>query len=191
MIIATGKATKLLDYFHNLPKTYIAEILFGKTSDTYDLEGRISVSNNAKEFDKKELDQVLKKFLGKQKQQAPLFSAKKIKGKKLHILARQGKKIEPPFKEVEIYSLEIFNFKYPNLELKVICSVGTYIRSLAHDLGKGLKTGALLTDLKRVSIGGFLLDNAIDLNNLNLNSLEKNKLDTNDIIKILGLEFHQ
>jgi len=189
--MATGKATKLIDYFHNLPKTYIAEVLFGQISDTYDLEGKIDINKDVKEFNRVELEKYLKKFLGKQNQQAPIFSAKKIKGKKLHVLAREGKKVDPPFKEVEIYSLKITSFNYPKLELKVSSSAGTYIRSLANDLGRELKTGALLSNLKRVSIGDFNLDNAINLDNLSLDILEKNRLDVGKVIKTLGLKYPQ
>ncbi len=93
MILATGKATMLLDYWHQFFKIYKANILFGQVSDTYDLEGKIKINKNSQEFNKKKLEKILKKFLGKQKQRVPIFSAKKIKGVKLHILARKGKKI--------------------------------------------------------------------------------------------------
>ncbi len=170
LIVAVAKATKLLDWFHLLPKVYQADIVFGQTSDTYDLEGEVVVNKSAESFKLDYLQSILKKFLGKQVQQAPLYSAKKVKGKKLHQLARQGKEVDLPSTEITIHSLDIVKFKYPNLSLKVSCSAGTYIRSLANDLGKATKQGALLTDLKRTAIGDFFLARAIDLDRVDENS---------------------
>ena len=186
MILATGKATKLLDYWHQFPKVYEAYILFGQKSNTYDLEGYLKINKAAQEFNKKELEKVSKKFLGKQKQRAPIFSAKKIKGIKLHTLARQGKKIIPPQSEIEIYYLKIKKFKYPHLVLEIKCSVGTYIRSLVNDLGKELKTGAVLTDLKRISIGNYNLKDSLEFYKINKNNLKKKYLNPQEIIKSLN-----
>lgn len=185
MILATGRATKLLDYFHQFPKVYKASIEFGKVSDTYDIDGKVEINNNVKEFNKKVLEKVLKKFLGKQKQVVPIYSAKKIKGTKLHVLARKGKKIILPKSDIEFYYLKIKKFKYPNLILEVKCSAGTYIRSLVNDLGKELKTGAVLTDLERISIGEYNIKNSLEFVNINNINLKKNSINPKEIIKYL------
>jgi len=161
MILASGRATKILDWFHFLPKTYEADILFGQHSDTYDLAGRISINERARAFGQKDLSTNLKKFLGPQEQIAPTYSAKKVAGHKLHELARQGRDLTAPRSHIEIYELEVKKFRYPQLRLFIKCSAGTYIRSLAQDLGQAMSTGALLADLRRLSIGGFSLKIAL------------------------------
>lgn len=186
LIMATGKATRLLDYFHLLPKVYEAQIVFGQTSNTYDLEGQVAVNAQAQPLTRKFIEELLKKFLGKQLQQAPVYSAKKIKGQKLHILARQGKKVSPPSQEVEIYSLKIKDFSYPKLDLIVTCSAGTYIRSLANDLGKASGQGALLGGLRRTAIGDFNISQALVLETLNKSILEKNGLTAKVVVAYLG-----
>ena len=186
LIMASGKATRLLDWFHNLPKIYEADILFGQESDTYDMEGEIIINKNAKSFDKLKLKNKLKDFLGKQNQIAPIYSAKKVAGQKLHKLARAGKKVKAPSKEIEIYNLKINKFKYPSLNLLVSASAGTYIRSLAYDLGKVMKTGAVLSDLRRIAIGDFNIKNALALEETTKAKLLKNKLEIKEVINIIN-----
>jgi len=186
LIMATGQATKLLDYFHNLPKTYEAQIIFGQTSATYDLEGPVEINSQAKPFVREFVEGLLKKFLGPQLQQVPLYSAKKVKGQTLYKLARQGKKITPPSQRVEIYGLTIKDFSYPKLDLVVECSTGTYIRSLAHDLGEASGQGALLGELCRTAIGNFKISQTLALENLNKSILEKNSLTAQGVIDYLN-----
>ena len=191
LIMATAKATKFLDVFHNLPKTYIADVLFGQTSDTYDLEGKIEINKQAKSFDLADLEKNLSKFLGEQDQQAPIYSAKKIAGQKLHRLARAGKEVVAPSKKINIYNLDILEFEYPKAKIKVTASAGTYIRSLAYDLGQVMTTGALLADLRRTNIGDFDVDKALLLDKISEDTLQKYRLDTNQVIKSLGRLFLQ
>ncbi|MFA6307499.1 MAG: tRNA pseudouridine(55) synthase TruB [Patescibacteria group bacterium] len=186
MILASGKATKLLDWFHDLPKIYQADVIFGQESDTYDMEGNISINKNAQGFGKVELGKVLDKFFGKQIQVVPIYSAKKVAGKKLYKLARAGKEVKAPSKEIEIYKLKINKFKYPNLSLETSVSAGTYIRSLAYDLGRAMGTGAMLADLRRVAIGDFVIKKALPLDKVDKASLLKNKIAPQDIIKSLN-----
>ncbi len=185
LILASGTATKLLDIFHEWPKKYLAAITFGKTSTTYDLEGEIEVIKNAKEFSLDILQVNLEKLTGDILQQAPIYSAKKVQGKKLNILARQGKKIAPPSSRVIIYDYKIIDFSYPKLQVEIKVSKGTYIRSLAHDLGQATGTGALLSDLRRLSIGDFKVENALAKTELNLEALNKAKISPAEIIKLL------
>lgn len=185
LILASGTATKLLDIFHEWPKKYLAVITFGKTSTTYDLEGEIEVIKNAKAFSLDILQAGLKKLTGEIDQQAPIYSAKKVEGKKLNTLARQGKKITPPSSRVIIYDYKIIDFSYPKLQVEIKVSKGTYIRSLAHDLGQLLGTGALLSDLRRLSIGNFKVENALAKTDVNLETLSKAKISPAEIIKLL------
>ena len=189
LIVAVGRATRLLDWFHFLPKTYQADIIFGQTSDTYDLEGEIKSKKKVEKFDREFLEQQIDKFIGKQPQQAPVYSAKKVSGQKLHIMARKGKTINPPSKEVEIYKIEVLNFDFPRLKIKVSCSAGTYIRSLAHDLGQVTGQGALLSDLRRISIGEFKIDQAILLDKVDKDTLVKQAISAEKIIASLNQHF--
>lgn len=189
LIVATGHATRLLDWFHFWPKLYTANILFGKASDTFDLEGKISINKSARTFARKDLEKKLKSFLGVQNQAAPIYSAKKIGGQKLHKLARQGKQVARPIKEIEIYSLKIKSFKYPNLTLEVSCSAGTYIRSLADDLGKSMKTGALLEGLRREKIGQFLVHKAIKFDQISKPILAKKVIKPQTVIDSINSYF--
>ncbi|MCB9803117.1 tRNA pseudouridine(55) synthase TruB [Candidatus Nomurabacteria bacterium] len=186
LILASGKATKLLDAFHLLPKTYQAEILFGYTSDTYDLEGDLIKNKKSSEFSKVELEQALKFFLGKSLQTVPAFSAVKVNGQKLYKLARQKKEIDLPQKPIEIFSLKIKNFAYPKLFLEAKVSAGTYIRSLVSDLGENLKTGAVLTDLRRTAIGEFSIEKALPLAELKQSNLKNCALDLAETTRYLN-----
>lgn len=185
LILASGSATKLLDIFHEWPKKYLAAITFGKTSNTYDLEGEIEEIKNAKAFSLEDLQAALKKLTGEIDQQAPVYSAKKIAGQKLNNLARQGKKITPPSSRVIIYDYKIIDFSYPVLQVEIKVSKGTYIRSLAHDLGQLLGTGALLSDLRRLSIGDFKVENAVTKIDLSKEVLKQVKIPVAEIIKLL------
>ena len=163
LICALGKATKMVGMFDLLPKTYQATVRLGVTSDTYDRTGKIIVSQNFKLPDKNQLQPMLNSFIGQQRQLPPMYSAKKIGGKKLYDLARQGIEVERKPCEIEIYQIKLLDFKDSLLKLEVQCSAGTYIRTLAHDLGQKLGTGALLQELKRTAIGGFNLAQAVSL----------------------------
>lgn len=187
LIVATGRATRLLDYFHQFPKVYEAHILFGQESDTYDLEGKVKINHDAQEFSRQDLENILKTFLGKQSQTVPIYSAKKIKGEKLHHIARRGGEVELPQNKIEIFGLTIKDFKYPRLFLEITCSAGTYIRSLAHDLGKVMDTGALLADLRRTKIGHYQVSEAGELSKISIADLQQYRLDTKQIIDSLGL----
>ncbi|MDP2586333.1 MAG: tRNA pseudouridine(55) synthase TruB [Candidatus Komeilibacteria bacterium] len=175
LICAVGNATKMVGLFDLLPKTYQATIKLGQTSDTFDRTGEISKFQNpispalpgqAKEISNSNLQEILSSFLGKQEQLPPMYSAKKINGKKLYDLARQGIEVARKLCEIEIYSIKLLNFNSDLLKIEVQCSAGTYIRVLAHDFGQKLGTGALLQELKRTAIGGFNLSSAVSLNTL-------------------------
>lgn len=163
MIICTGKATKKIEQLTGLSKEYMATIALGATTATYDLE---SVPENAKPFvhvTADDIERVLLQFRGETEQVPPIFSAIKIKGEKAYELARRGQDIEMKPRPITLFELELVEMALPKLVLRVLCSKGTYIRSLAHDIGQALGTGAHLTDLCRTRIGEFSLENALQI----------------------------
>ncbi len=191
MILASGKATKLLDWFHSLPKIYQADIIFGQTSVSYDLETEVEINKKAKDFDKDFLLENIKFFVGKQSQKAPDFSAKKVDGKRLYKLARQGKKVKAPSKDIEIYDIKLDKFDYPRATITVSVSAGTYIRSLAYDLGQKTGQGALLSGLRRTAIGDFKIDQSLSLENIEKEVLMKKAIKPDKLIESLNQSFYQ
>ena len=168
MLVGIGREfTKKLAIFQKKDKEYIATLKLGAESDTFDREGKIKENKVEKIPERKEINKILKSFLGEISQVPPIFSAKKIKGKKLYHLARKEIKIKPKAQKVKIYEISILDYRFPYLKIKVNCSSGNYIRSLAHDIGKKLKFGAYLEELTRTKIGNFTLENAIDLSKIN------------------------
>ncbi len=155
LILAIGKTTKLLDYWHIFPKTYITNLEFGKISNTYDIEGETKDVKVEKTNipDKKLLEKTLDKFIGEQDQLPPAFSAKKINGQKAYTLARAGKKVKLKYNKITIYNISLLEFNYPKAKIKITCSTGTYIRSVIHDLGQILNCGAIMTNLIRTDVG--------------------------------------
>ena len=162
LLVGIGEATKLLRHFVGLDKKYEAVLKFGATSDTQDRTGKITIDNKQLTIDQKEIKKVLKSFIGKQKQIPPMFSAKKIGGEKLYDLARKGIAIEREAQTIKIYGLKLSKVKGQMLHVNCHVSSGTYIRSLAHDIGQALGCGAYLEELKRTAIGDFKLKDAIN-----------------------------
>ena len=158
LIVGIGReATKRLDEFKALPKTYVATLKLGATSDTQDSAGEIKTEqqNNRTTPPESEVKSVLQSFIGKQEQIPPMYSAKKVGGKKLYDLARQGIEIKRQPNEIEIYDIKLSDYNYPDLKIEVDCSTGTYIRTLAHDIGKKLGCGAYCDELRRTRIGDY------------------------------------
>jgi tRNA pseudouridine55 synthase len=167
LILGIGREfTKKLSIFQKKDKEYIATLRLGAESDTFDKEGKIVEKKVEKIPERKEVEEVLKSFLGEIEQIPPVFSAKKIKGKKLYELARKGIKVQPKPQKVKIYEISILEYKFPYLKIKVKCSSGTYIRSLANDIGKKLGCGAYVEELVRTKIGEFSLKSAVELSKL-------------------------
>ncbi|MBS4168835.1 tRNA pseudouridine(55) synthase TruB [Parachlamydia sp. AcF125] len=161
MVMLIGRNfTRLSDQFLSQDKEYEAEVYLGVSTDTYDCEGQI-LSQSERIPSLAEIQTALASFQGEILQIPPMFSAKKQNGKKLYELARQGKTIERPPVKVSV-QISLLNYAYPYLSLSVSCSKGTYIRSLAHDLGMLLGIGAHLTQLRRVRSGRFHLKDCLD-----------------------------
>jgi tRNA pseudouridine55 synthase len=168
LILGIGREfTKKLSVFQKKDKEYIANLRLGAESDTFDRDGKIVERKVERIPEREEIEETLKIFLGEIEQIPPAFSAKKIGGKKLYELARKGIKVEPKPQRVKIYEISILEYKFPYLKIKVKCSSGTYIRSLANDIGKKLGCGAYVEELTRTKIGEFSIENAIELLKLN------------------------
>lgn len=165
LLVCLGNATKLCDIITDRTKEYEAEMLFGVTTDTQDISGKVIKTSDVIPSDE-EIKKAIEKFSKSYMQLPPMYSALKVNGKKLVDLAREGVEVERKKRLVNIYSLEILELKYPKAKLRVKCGKGTYIRTLCHDIGESLGCGASLTSLIRTEVSGFRAENAITLNTL-------------------------
>lgn len=166
LILLTEKDTKKSNDFLKLDKWYEATVHLGTTSTTGDPEGELTKNPVETPPTRKEVENVAHSFIGKISQKVPAFSAVKINGRRAYELARKGQEVDTPTREVEIYSLEILSYSYPELKIRTHVSSGTYIRTLGEDLGRALKTGAYLTDLRRTKIGNYSIEDAVTLESL-------------------------
>lgn len=169
--ICIGKATRLIEYLED-DKEYLATVQFGKNTDTYDLEGEV-VATFDKTVYRQEVEQALKSFEGEISQVPPIYSAIKVNGKKLYDYARAGQEVEIKPRVVNISKIKLVDFNEETQEAKIIvaCSKGTYIRSIAYDLGKILGCGAYLTALERTKAGNFSVENSINLDDFSEKSI--------------------
>ena len=163
-----GKGTLCSKYLINHNKEYIAVLKLGVSTDTMDGEGIVLEEKDVDTsiLEKSNVEKILSGFVGKQIQEPPIYSAIKVKGKKLYEYARKGESIEIPKREIEIYDMELrgINKIENEIEFKVSCSKGTYIRSLCFDLAKKLGTIGYMKDLKRLKVGEFSIENSITIN---------------------------
>lgn len=162
LIICTGKFTKRLSELQGQIKEYTGTITVGATTPSYDLETEINKTFPTTHITAKLIEQTKKQFIGTIEQFPPIFSAIKKDGKRLYEHARKGEEIEVQSRKIEISEFEITRIELPEIDFRVVCSKGTYIRSLAYDFGKALKSGAHLTALRRTKIGDFSVDNAVE-----------------------------
>ncbi len=180
LIISFGKYTKLFDKIIKKKKTYNVTIKLGETTNTYDAYGFIKKKQKIN-FSKKKLYNIISKFKGKINQNIPIYSSCKFKGKPLYKYAIKGIKIKKK-KKIYIHNIMILKYEYDILKLKIICSKGTYIRSIVHNIGKKLKCGAYILKLKRIQIGKIKIKHSSkfkDIRNINKKKIltqYKNKL---------------
>lgn len=163
LIIGTGRDTKELTAISADQKSYIATLKLGEETNTLDIEGEIVTKSNVPKLSNVIISNVLNKFLGKQKQIPPMFSAKKVGGKKLYELARKNIEIEREPKDIEIKEIELVNFLEDEITFKSTCSKGTYIRVLGGDIAKALGTVGHLSKLVRTSVGEYFVEEAIQI----------------------------
>ncbi|MFQ6618622.1 MAG: tRNA pseudouridine(55) synthase TruB [Fidelibacterota bacterium] len=166
LLVCIGRATKKIPQLMNMEKEYIAEIMLGISTDTFDKTGNIVECRNVPELTSEQLSNILIKFKGRQPQLPPPFSARKYRGKRLYNYAREGKKVPLKPSMIEIYELRLMEYRNFKIKIFVRCSKGTYIRRLADDVGKVIGCGAHLINLIRTRIGNFPIEKAIKLNEL-------------------------
>jgi len=163
LIICTGKATKKIQEIQAQEKEYIATFSFGKTTPSYDLETEFDKEFPADHISEPLIREVIPCFIGEQDQVPPVYSAKNIKGRRAYEYARKGLEVEIGASRIKIHDIHIEDYSHPEVTLRIKCSKGTYIRSLARDFGQALESGAYLSKLIRTQIGEYQIDDAIDL----------------------------
>jgi len=164
LIICTGKFTKKIPELQGQVKEYTGTFTLGATTPSYDLETEVNETFTTDHITDASIKEATKQFLGEIDQVPPIFSALKKDGKRLYELAREGKQVEIKSRKIEILEFEITRIALPEVAFRVVCSKGTYIRSLAHDFGKALDSGAHLSELRRTKIGDFNVNNATSPN---------------------------
>ena len=164
--VCFGQATRLMDRIVGGVKRYRVEITLGVTTSTYDAEGEVVKTGDAQGVTKDMVEESLRPWIGVVQQTPPMYSALKIDGKRLYKLARAGIEVERKARPVEIHDIQIMEFATPKLVLEVECGKGTYIRSLAHDVGEALGCGGHVADLERLLCGGFPVEEAVTLEQL-------------------------
>lgn len=163
LLVCTGRATKRIAELQEGMKEYVAEITFGATTPSYDLEKEIDATYPWEHITPELIAETLPKFQGHLMQVPPVFSAVKVDGKRAYNYARKGKEVEIKAKPLEIKELEVLSWEAPKLTLRVLCSKGTYIRALARDLGEAMNSGAHLTALRRTRVGEYTINDAMSL----------------------------
>lgn len=167
LVLTVGKATRLTRFLISAPKVYEGAIRFGLETDTYDATGRVVEQRPIDGLEDEAVRAALAGFVGTQEQTAPAYSAKKVRGRKYYELARQGEEVPTSTKEITIYALEALGgLVEGTLSFRLACTSGTYVRSLAHDLGRELGCGAHLAALRRLQVGPFRVEDAATLDRI-------------------------
>ena len=162
LIICTGKKTKTINDLMGLDKEYTGTIVLGATTPCYDLEKPIDATYPTEHITEQLLHEKVQSFIGDIEQVPPLFSAIMVDGKRAYTLARAGEDVELKARSITIFEFEITRFEMPEVDFRIVCSKGTYIRSIARDLGLALNSGGHLTALRRTRIGNFKVTDAVD-----------------------------
>lgn len=166
LIVCTGTKTKSISEFMGLAKEYFGSFQLGIRTPSYDLETEVTKRSSIEHISEDDVRRVMASFSGKQLQVPPMYSAVKHKGKPLYKLARKGRTVARAPREIEVMEFELLNFNPPTVEIRVLCSKGTYIRSLVHDIGERLGCGASLASLRRTKIGAHKVEDALTLEQL-------------------------
>jgi tRNA pseudouridine55 synthase len=178
LVVCLGTATRIVEYLSELTKTYLASIAFGIETDTWDREGEVISERDTTDLSFAFLERSLARFTGEIDQTPPMYSALKHDGTPLYRLARRGETIDRAPRRVTIHRLTVLRWSAPVLEIEVVCSKGTYIRSLAHDLGEASGTGAHLAALRRTAVGHFTQGEALSLDALSQDARWRQALHT-------------
>ena len=166
LLLCIGRTTRLVEYLVGHDKVYEVTVRLGQATNTYDAEGEVVVERPFTHLTSNQIEQALTPFRGPIQQKPPIYSAIKKDGQPLYKLARAGVEIDVPARSVTIHALDILDVTLPEVRLRVACSSGTYIRSLAHDLGEALGCGGHVTALRRTAVGDFAVANAVPLDDL-------------------------
>ena len=169
MIVLVGKYTKLQEKFMKQDKVYLATIKLGIKTDSGDLDGKIISQSDYSHIKKIDIKNALNSFIGKISQIPPMYSALKVNGKKLYELARKGITIERKSREITIYNIDFLDFKKDTFSIRIKCSSGTYIRTLAEDIGKKINTDTVLINLVREEIGNYKISSAVNIDDIKQN----------------------
>lgn len=162
LAVFLGRGTRAVELCENDEKEYVAELLLGIVTNTQDITGEV-LEQHSVEVSRQQLEAVLEQFLGPQQQIPPMYSAVKIGGKKLYELARKGQSVERKPRSIVIHELELCDFDGKTARIRVVCSKGTYIRTLCHDIGAALGTGGCLSSLRRTRAGRFAIDDCVTM----------------------------
>lgn len=185
LIVLVGNATRLTDYAHLHDKTYVGEFRLGQWSDTEDIEGNVVVEESPRIPTREELEGLLPRFVGEISQRPPAYSALKVGGERAYDLARQGKAVELASRMIEVHSIKLLKFEYPDLQMEITCGSGTYIRSLGRDIAEVAGTCAVMTSLVRTRIGPWHLQNAKRLEELdNLTAIKESLLPAKEVVSL-------
>ncbi|MBQ0029783.1 MAG: tRNA pseudouridine(55) synthase TruB [Paludibacteraceae bacterium] len=163
LIVCTGKKTKMIEQLQYETKEYIATLMLGETTPSYDMETEVDAHFPTEHITRELVEEKLKGFLGEIQQVPPVYSAVKVDGKRAYEYARKGKEVELKAKTLVIDEIELLEYAMPVVKIRVVCSKGTYIRALARDIGEALNSGAHLTALRRTRIGDVTVDNCMQL----------------------------
>lgn len=161
LLLCTGKATKRIEELQKHTKEYEAEIMLGATTPSYDMEHPVNETFPYEHITREMVENTLTRFIGDIAQRPPLFSACKVDGKRAYDLARKGSDMQLEPKQIRIDNIELLEYELPKIKILVTCGKGTYIRSLARDIGEALQSGAYLTALSRTRIGEYKIENCI------------------------------
>lgn len=172
LILGVNKATKGITFFDDFDKEYIATIKLGVETDSMDIDGKEISKKEVPNLSKDKIEEVLNSFLGKSKQLPPMTSAIKINGTALYKLAHKGKEIDRPLRDIEIYEIELLNYKYDEITFRALVSKGTYMRALGFDIAKKLGTVGHLITLRRTKVGPFSVTEASKIEDISENSLK-------------------
>lgn len=166
LLVLVGKATKRCEQLMGQPKTYEATIKFGATTPTDDLDSEATPWDGAKELAPQQVEEALARFVGEIRQRPPAFSAMKVAGRRAYKLAREGKQVQLAERLVRVDRIDLVRYEWPELVLRIECGRGTYIRSIARDLGEALNVGGYLTALRRLRVGAHDIAQAVTLETL-------------------------
>lgn len=181
MVLLLGKGTLFSRQLTSSDKKYSANFIFGKTTDSFDNEGKLVAEKDPGVLSVDKFEDLCNRYKGKIRQLVPPFSAVKLNGRKMYKVARKGETVPEMYKDVDIYSIEITSFNWPEVSLDVHCSAGTYVRSLAHQMGQQLGCGGYLKSLVRTGLGSFTIDQVISLEAL------ENSINNGDYGSVLQL----